>query len=85
MPRVRKEKVLTDRPLRPRSPRQPNPAPAETAAVDVPTTPPQTPTPEVRFKMIQVAAYFRAEKDGFRKDPAEYWREAELEIALRFP
>jgi hypothetical protein len=35
--------------------------------------------------MIQVAAYFRAEKDGFRKDPAEYWREAELEIALRFP
>jgi len=81
MPRPRKEKTTP----RASSPRKPIPTPAESAAAEVPTVPPPPPTPEERFKMIQVAAYFRAEKDGFRKDPAEYWREAELEIALRFP
>lgn len=35
--------------------------------------------PEERYRRIQEQAYLRAEKDGFRKDPVEYWLEAEAE------
>lgn len=38
-------------------------------------------TPEERYRMIAEAAYYRAEKRGFRAgDPAEDWRAAEMEI-----
>lgn len=41
------------------------------------------PTPEERYCMVQTAAYFIAERDGFCGCPAEYWAAAELEIAGR--
>jgi len=34
--------------------------------------------------MIRTAAYFRAEKEAFRGDPAVYWADAEKEILARF-
>jgi hypothetical protein len=34
-----------------------------------------------RYLMIQTSAYDLAEKDGFRKDPLDYWLEAEQKIA----
>jgi hypothetical protein len=37
-------------------------------------------TPEQRYKMIQDASYFKAEKDGFKGDSAKYWAAAEAEI-----
>mgnify|MGYP000098861281 CR=1 FL=1 len=37
-------------------------------------------TPEHRYRMIEVAAYYLAEKDGFAGSPVEYWIAAELQI-----
>ena len=39
--------------------------------------------PEERFRMIQHAAYYLAEKDGFRSPPDSYWAAAEKEIEER--
>jgi hypothetical protein len=38
-------------------------------------------SPEQRYRMIETAAYFIAERNGFQGDTAEHWRAAELEIA----
>ena len=40
-----------------------------------------TVTPEQRFCMIAEAAYFHAERRGFRGDPVQDWIAAETEIA----
>jgi hypothetical protein len=40
-------------------------------------------SPEDFYKMVQEAAYFQAEKDGFANDPSAYWLEAEKEIEKR--
>jgi|LakWasM103_HOW12_FD_contig_121_27666_length_384_multi_4_in_0_out_0_1 hypothetical protein len=37
-------------------------------------------TSEERYKMIEVAAYYIAEKKGFGHDHMNYWLEAEQEI-----
>ncbi|HEY5654142.1 MAG TPA: DUF2934 domain-containing protein [Pontiella sp.] len=37
-------------------------------------------TAEQVYSMIEQAAYFTAENDGFSKDPAEYWTQAEASI-----
>lgn len=37
-------------------------------------------TAEQIYSMIEQAAYFAAENDGFSKDPAEYWAQAEASI-----
>lgn len=41
------------------------------------------PTAEERYRMVQTAAYFIAERNGFSGSPTEYWAAAELEIASR--
>lgn len=33
-----------------------------------------------RYRMIEVAAYFIAEKDGFASNPVDYWLAAEAQI-----
>jgi len=38
---------------------------------------------EERYRMIQEAAYFRAEKDGFNCDPWKCWLVAEAEVDAR--
>lgn len=35
---------------------------------------------EQRYRMIEVAAYYIAEKDGFAGNPVDYWIAAELQI-----
>jgi len=35
---------------------------------------------EQRYRMIEVAAYFIAEKDGFASNPVDYWLAAEAQI-----
>jgi len=37
-------------------------------------------TAEQVYSMIEQAAYFTAENDGFSKDPGAYWAKAEAEI-----
>lgn len=37
-------------------------------------------TPEQRYRMIQEAAYYVAERKGFISNPAEDWAEAEAQI-----
>lgn len=41
------------------------------------------PTPEERYRMVQTAAYFIAEHNGFGGSPADHWAAAEREIAKR--
>lgn len=40
-------------------------------------------SPEERYRMIQEAAYFRAEREGFECDPWRCWLVAEAEIDAR--
>ena len=44
------------------------------------TAKPAIVTSEERYKMIEVAAYYIAEKKGFGHDHMNYWLEAEQEI-----
>ena len=37
-------------------------------------------TAEQIYSMTEQAAYFAAENDGFSRDPAEYWAQAEASI-----
>jgi len=37
-------------------------------------------TPEERYLAIEECAYLKAEGDGFKKDPADYWLAAEAEL-----
>jgi hypothetical protein len=36
---------------------------------------------EQRYRLIEVAAYYIAEKDGFSGSPVDYWIAAELQIS----
>lgn len=40
-------------------------------------------SPEERYRMVQTAAYFIAEHNGFCGDSTEHWAAAEIEIASR--
>jgi hypothetical protein len=35
---------------------------------------------EHRYKLIEVAEYYIAEKDGFAGNPVDYWIAAELQV-----
>lgn len=37
-------------------------------------------SPEHHYRMVEVAAYYLAEKDGFTGNPVDYWIAAELQI-----
>lgn len=41
------------------------------------------PTPEERYRMVETAAYFIAEQNGFQGRSDEHWLAAEREIAAR--
>lgn len=41
------------------------------------------PTPEERYRMVETAAYFIAEQNGFQGRSEEHWLAAEREIAAR--
>ncbi|MGD9874163.1 MAG: DUF2934 domain-containing protein [Kiritimatiellia bacterium] len=36
---------------------------------------------EERYQMVQTAAYYRAQANGFQGDPRQHWAEAEKEVA----
>ncbi|MDP1996189.1 MAG: DUF2934 domain-containing protein [Gallionella sp.] len=38
-------------------------------------------TPEERYRMVQTAAYFIAERNGFGGCSTDHWATAEIEIA----
>lgn len=67
------------------------PAPAEVEVLAAPTEcaalperkPTEKPSPEERYRMVQSAAYFIAENDGFRGCDTDYWARAESEIAAQ--
>lgn len=60
----------------PKSPKKP-----VAAAKTTNNTPPPDINPEERYRMIAVAAYYRAEKRGFiGGDPSQDWVEAEAEV-----
>lgn len=63
---------------------KPAAAPAPDSDVEVRKVRPPRPRPGELQQMIQTAAYFRAQKDGFRMDSGLYWKEAEAEILSRF-
>ena len=38
-------------------------------------------SPEERYRMVEVAAYFMAERNGFAGNPVGYWTAAEAQIS----
>lgn len=44
---------------------------------------PVMPTPDERYRMVETAAYFIAERHGFQGRSEEHWAAAEREIAAR--
>lgn len=50
------------------------------AAKAAPTKSLAAPTPEQRYRMVQDAAYFIAERNGFKAGSMDYWIAAEVEI-----
>lgn len=48
------------------------------------TSTPKPAAPE-RYRMIEVAAYYIAEKHGFAGSAADYWVQAEIEINAKYP
>ncbi len=38
-------------------------------------------SPEQRYRMIEMAAYYLAEKDGFAGNPVDYWIAAEQQMS----
>lgn len=36
--------------------------------------------PEQRYKMVEMAAYYIAERHGFEGNPSDYWAQAEAQI-----
>lgn len=62
------------------------PASAAAPAPAAPAAAPDKPkiSPEERYKMIQEAAYYIAERHGFNGDSAYFWSQAEAEINARF-
>ena len=40
---------------------------------------------EERYNMVQVAAFYLAERDGFAGNPVEYWTAAEIQITSMLP
>ncbi len=57
-------------------------APTECAALPERTAT-EKPSPEERYRMVQSAAYFIAENDGFQGCDTDYWARAESEIAAQ--
>lgn len=41
------------------------------------------PTPEERYRMVELAAYFIAERSGFQGSAAAHWAAAESEVAAK--
>jgi len=41
------------------------------------------PTPEERYRMVETAAYFIAERHGFQGRSDEHWAAAEIEVAAK--
>ena len=61
-------------------PQKPAPARRSTTAAG---KAPAKPSAEQRYRMIQSAAYFLAEKEGFQGSVTHYWTVAEREIAAQ--
>ena len=63
-------------------------APAKTVAVKAVAKPAKKqtvaqPSAQERYRMVETAAYYIAERSGFQGCSTEYWAEAELEIAKK--
>lgn len=54
---------------------------AKPAAAAKTKTSPRKISAEERYKMTEVAAYFLAERNGFKGNPVEYWEQAEAQIS----
>ena len=61
---------------------KPAPAAPKAAPAPKPAAKPAV-SPEERYKMVQDAAYFIAERHGFNGDSAYFWTLAEAEIAAQ--
>lgn len=58
-------------------------APAAVSVAPATSDVPVKPSAEERYRMVESAAYFIAEKDGFQGCSTHYWTLAEREVAAR--
>ncbi len=72
---VKKAATATAKPAAPAAVKKP-----AAVAKSAPAKASSTPTPEQRYRMVQDAAYFIAERNGFKAGSMDYWIAAEIEI-----
>lgn len=88
-PATKRTSTATAEPEKPKAPAAKKAAPATEKkttvkkAASAKTTGKAQLTPEERYRMVQTAAYFIAERNGFQGYPADHWLQAELEIAAK--
>ena len=73
-------KAAAQAPMPPAKPAAPAPATAKPAAPTAAAAQ-KTADAKAHYKMIEEAAYFAAQKDGFKRDATAYWLEAERQIS----
>lgn len=65
---------------KPAAPKKPVAKPAAKKAAPKASKPSKI-SNEERYRMVEVAAYFMAERNSFKGSPVEYWTAAEAQIA----
>jgi len=92
-PKVETPKATVAKTAAPKTTTAKKAAPAKPAATKAKTAAPKkapakkaapkkvTVSPEERYRMVEVAAYFIAERNGFSSNPADCWVAAEVEIS----
>jgi len=81
-PAAKKTAVAKVKPAKKAAPaKKPAAAAKKVAAPKKASAKPNKISPEERYRMVEVAAYFMAERNGFAGNPVGYWTAAEAQIS----
>lgn len=75
---TRKTTTTADKPVAAKKTTTRKPAASKAKSADISVS---KINPEERYRMVEVAAYFLAERSGFAGNPVEYWTAAEAQIS----
>lgn len=75
---TRKTTTTADKPVAAKKTTTRKPAASKTKSADTAVS---QISPEERYRMVEVAAYFLAERNEFAGNPVEYWTAAEAQIS----
>lgn len=80
-PAAKKTVVAKEKPAKKAAPAKKPAAAKKAAAPKKASAKPNKISPEERYRMVEVAAYFLAERSAFAGNPVSYWTAAEAQIS----